>query len=44
MFPMPRVIYAMADDGLLFKFLAYVHPRFQTPLNATILGGLIAGK
>ncbi|CAG7823551.1 unnamed protein product [Allacma fusca] len=41
MFPMPRIIYSMAKDGLLFNFLAYVHPRFQTPIVATFIGGLL---
>ncbi len=27
----PRVYYAMARDGLFFRFAARVHPRFQTP-------------
>jgi amino acid transporter len=27
----PRVFFAMADEGLLFKKLAAVHPRYQTP-------------
>jgi len=44
MFPMPRVIYAMASDGVLFKFLAKVHPRFQTPLIATLLAGTFGGN
>jgi amino acid transporter len=43
MFPMPRVIYAMASDGVLFKFLAQVHPRFQTPLIATLIAGTFGG-
>jgi amino acid transporter len=27
----PRVFFAMADEGLLFKKLAAIHPRFKTP-------------
>uniref|UniRef100_A0A8C6VXC2 Solute carrier family 7 member 1 n=1 Tax=Nothobranchius furzeri TaxID=105023 RepID=A0A8C6VXC2_NOTFU len=39
MFPMPRVLWAMADDGLLFKFMAEISPRTKTPLNATFASG-----
>ncbi|XP_028582244.2 high affinity cationic amino acid transporter 1 [Podarcis muralis] len=42
MFPMPRVIYAMAEDGLLFKFLARVNEKTKTPMMATITSGAIA--
>ncbi|KAM6125014.1 cationic amino acid transporter 3 isoform 1-T2 [Phoenicopterus ruber ruber] len=42
MFPMPRVIYAMAEDGLLFKFLSCINSRTKTPLLATITSGLLA--
>lgn len=31
-----RVPYAMARDGLFFKFEAYVHPKFRTPGNAVL--------
>lgn len=44
MFPMPRVIWAMADDGLLFKFMAEISPRTKTPLTATLTSGAGAGE
>ncbi|XP_077154394.1 high affinity cationic amino acid transporter 1 isoform X2 [Ranitomeya variabilis] len=42
MFPMPRVIYAMADDGLLFKVLAKVSEKSKTPIIATVSSGAVA--
>ena len=36
----PRVYYAMARDGLFFRKLAEVHPRFQTPAFAVIAGAV----
>ncbi|KAM5290801.1 cationic amino acid transporter 3 [Glossophaga mutica] len=42
MFPMPRVIYAMAEDGLLFRFLARIHSSTHTPIVATVVSGIIA--
>ncbi|XP_030600023.1 high affinity cationic amino acid transporter 1 [Archocentrus centrarchus] len=42
MFPMPRVIWAMAEDGLLFKCLNKINPRTKTPLTATITSGFTA--
>ncbi|MBN3274901.1 CTR1 protein, partial [Polyodon spathula] len=44
MFPMPRVIWAMAEDGLLFRFLAKVSQRTKTPLTATLTSGAAAGS
>jgi APA family basic amino acid/polyamine antiporter len=34
----PRMYYAMAGDGLFFKSLARVHPRFGTPAMAILVG------
>ncbi|XP_056328244.1 cationic amino acid transporter 3 [Danio aesculapii] len=42
MFPMPRVIYAMAEDGLLFRFLSRIHKKTKTPALATLVSGIVA--
>ncbi|XP_025159705.1 cationic amino acid transporter 3 isoform X2 [Harpegnathos saltator] len=33
MFPLPRVLYAMASDGIIFKTLSKVHPKTMTPIR-----------
>jgi APA family basic amino acid/polyamine antiporter len=38
----PRIYFSMARDGLLSSWFAKVHPTFRTPINATLLTGLIA--
>jgi len=43
LFSMPRSIYAMASDGLLFRCLSHVHPSTQTPLAAILISG-VAGS
>ena len=43
MFPMPRIIYSMASDGLLFKCFANIMPKFHTPYIASIFSGFCAG-
>ncbi|KAH8859629.1 Cationic amino acid transporter 4 [Schistosoma japonicum] len=42
MYAMPRVVYAMASDGLLPKFLGYLLPSTQVPVVALSLFGLFA--
>lgn len=37
----PRILFAMAQDGLLFKPIAKVHPRYQTPHVAIALGAVL---
>ena len=36
----PRVYYAMAADGLFFRRLAEIHPRFGTPAFAIVVGSV----
>lgn len=43
MFALPRIIYAMASDGLVFKILSRINERTRTPLIATAVTGLAAG-
>lgn len=38
----PRIYYAMARDGLFFKRLTHIHPKFGTPTSAVILQGVWA--
>lgn len=43
MFPLPRVLYAMGSDGLIFRFMAIISPRYKTPLIGTFISGVFAG-
>jgi APA family basic amino acid/polyamine antiporter len=38
----PRVYYSMAHDGLFFKSVAAIHPKFKVPSNSIILQCIIA--
>jgi APA family basic amino acid/polyamine antiporter len=37
-----RVPFAAAHDGLFFKELAYIHPKFHTPVTALILQAVLS--
>ena len=44
LFTSPRIFFAMAEDGLFFKSVAKVHPRFHTPhiaISINIVLGVI---
>lgn len=43
LFPLPRVLYSMASDGLLFNVFAKVNKKTNTPFWGTIICGLFAG-
>jgi APA family basic amino acid/polyamine antiporter len=38
----PRVYFAMARDGLIFRWIGETHPRFRTPHRAIVLQGIWA--
>ncbi|CAL7941628.1 unnamed protein product [Xylocopa violacea] len=43
LFPLPRIIYAMASDGLIFEWMGKVNSRFHTPLMGTFSAGILTG-
>lgn len=43
MFPLPRILYSMSTDGILFRFLGNVNSRTHTPVISTLLSGALAG-
>ena len=38
----PRMYYAMARDGALFKSFAKLHPVSKTPINAQLASAIMA--
>ncbi|XP_023446914.2 cationic amino acid transporter 4-like [Dasypus novemcinctus] len=41
LFFLPRLVYAMAADGLFFQVFARVHPRTQVPMVGTLVIGVL---
>lgn len=39
--PLPRILYAMARDGVIYRFMSVVSRRFKVPYVATIIGGIL---
>lgn len=37
-----RVMYAMAQDGMLPKWFGHLHPKYKTPKNAILVIGILA--
>jgi len=42
LFPLPRVLYSMASDGLLFSIFSQISSQSRTPVYSTLIGGIIA--
>ncbi|CAH1396831.1 unnamed protein product [Nezara viridula] len=42
-FGMARIVYSIAEDGLLFRPLSVINRITKTPVNATIASGLLTG-
>lgn len=40
MFPLPRILYSMAQDKLIYSSLAHVNRRLKLPVRATIVGSI----
>lgn len=43
LFPLPRLLYAMASDGLIFKSFARVSKTTEVPVIGTLFSGILAG-
>lgn len=43
MFPLPRILYAMSSDGIIFKKLRTVNAKTRTPILATVISGVVSG-
>ncbi|EMP24384.1 Cationic amino acid transporter 4, partial [Chelonia mydas] len=41
LFSLPRIVYAMAEDGLFFQVFSRVHPRTQVPVIGIVVFGVL---
>ncbi|XP_067087419.1 cationic amino acid transporter 4 isoform X2 [Osmerus mordax] len=41
LFSLPRIVYAMAEDGLFFSFFSRVNPLTKVPVNAILVSGIL---
>lgn len=41
LFSLPRIVYAMSEDGLFFSFFARVNPITKVPVNAILVFGIL---
>lgn len=41
LFPLPRIILAMSQDGLLFECFGRINKRTEVPVNATVYPGIL---
>ena len=44
MIPLPRMMYALSQDGMIMQCFSKVNERTQVPLISTIVAGLSIGK
>lgn len=42
MYSLPRILYAMSSDGVLFRFMSRVNQKTKTPVIATLISGLFS--
>ncbi|KAK3707510.1 hypothetical protein RRG08_016605 [Elysia crispata] len=42
LFPLPRVVQAMAQDGPIFRYFSHIHPKRQTAMRATVILGAVS--
>ncbi|GAB1602290.1 high affinity cationic amino acid transporter 1-like, partial [Argonauta hians] len=42
LFPLPRIVYTMANDGIIFQCFSRVSSRFKTPWLAVLVCGFLA--